>query len=248
MSGDTSTARVVTASTLGVAPSTVDEQMKADGIDAFLVGSFDPVDDSFVAMIPDLSQWDYDALELDNSLDTFMKNVPGLTVNQPSLPSANSTEMSSFTPSSQESAVAPSDKAFQLVHGVWPAKASIPPVPTVAVRSLIQRPKLQANTQRTADLIFATLKSYPLILRQNALPPFIHPSLVDSEAENLAMEPLINAINLSRMVSAGIQGSRKLFWRNVKVECERFSAQVCCPVPAYIGKKADMSLVVFWYE
>ncbi|KAJ6086544.1 hypothetical protein N7467_005458 [Penicillium canescens] len=39
------------------------------------------------------------------------------------------------------------------------------------------------------------------------------------------MEPLDNCINLVHMISGGMRGSRKLFWRNVRMECERLCAE-----------------------
>lgn len=98
---------------------------------------------------------------------------------------------------------------------------SIPPVPTSATRSLIQRPKMSNGSQRIANLILHNLKSYPLMmLRHNTLPPFIHPSSMSFNVENNYMEPLTNCINLVHMISRGVQGSRKLFWKNVQSECE----------------------------
>ena len=104
---------------------------------------------------------------------------------------------------------------------------SIPAQPSHNVRSLIQRPKMKTDGQRIASLILHTLKSYPLmILRHNALPPFIHPILVSSNVGNNDMEPLTNCMSLVHMISSGIQGSRKLFWKNVRLECERFCDEV----------------------
>ncbi|USP77956.1 transcription factor, DNA binding domain cpaE [Curvularia clavata] len=88
-----------------------------------------------------------------------------------------------------------------------PLNLSISPVPSPNVRSMIQRPKIHPGADRTASLIFFTLKSYPLMLRQNTLPPFIHPSCV------------------SFTDGGGAQGSRRLFWRNVQQECERICDQ-----------------------
>lgn len=105
---------------------------------------------------------------------------------------------------------------------------SIPKQPTTTFRSLIRRPKVSAGAQRTANLILHTLKSYPLMmLRHSSLPPFIHPRLISSEAENNHMEPLTNCICLVHMISSGIRGSRKLFWKNVQMECERMCEEVC---------------------
>ncbi|KAK3295735.1 uncharacterized protein B0H64DRAFT_153062 [Chaetomium fimeti] len=59
-----------------------------------------------------------------------------------------------------------------------------------------------------------------MILRHNSLPPFIHARMMaSSSAENDNMEPLNNCIN---MIRSGVPGNRKLFWRNVRMECKRF--------------------------
>ncbi|KAJ5833633.1 hypothetical protein N7474_001944 [Penicillium riverlandense] len=39
------------------------------------------------------------------------------------------------------------------------------------------------------------------------------------------MEPLSNCISLVHMISSGTRGSRKLFWRNVRMECERLCSE-----------------------
>ncbi|RMZ66111.1 C6 finger domain-containing [Pyrenophora seminiperda CCB06] len=102
---------------------------------------------------------------------------------------------------------------------------SITPSPSQNVRSMVQRPKMQPGADRVASLIFYTLKSYPLMLRQNTLPPFIHPSYVSFTHEGTTTEPLDNCITLMHMMASRVQGSRKLFWRNVRQECER----ICDP-------------------
>ncbi|KAH6636334.1 hypothetical protein F5144DRAFT_175443 [Chaetomium tenue] len=101
---------------------------------------------------------------------------------------------------------------------------SIPRQPHDILGSLVQRPKMGPKTQRTAALILQTLKSYPLMLLQHdSLPPFIHPRMMTSVgAENDNMEPLNNCISLLHMTRAGVPGNRKLFWRNIRMECERF--------------------------
>lgn len=40
------------------------------------------------------------------------------------------------------------------------------------------------------------------------------------------MESLINCISLVHMINSGVQGNRKLFWKNVRLECERMYAEV----------------------
>ncbi|KAJ5857159.1 hypothetical protein N7455_008053 [Penicillium solitum] len=95
----------------------------------------------------------------------------------------------------------------------------MPASPTTKPHSLIKRPKINVGIERTTKLLLHTLKSYVFtMLRHNSLPPFIHPSLVHSE---FSMEPLINCINLVHMISGEMKGNRKLFWRNVRMECER---------------------------
>ena len=95
-------------------------------------------------------------------------------------------------------------------------------------RALVQRQRPRYGAQRTADLIVQILRSYPLMmLRDNALPPFIHPHVISSNALNDNMEPITNCISLVHMISGETKGSRKLFWKNVQLECERLCAEVC---------------------
>lgn len=111
-----------------------------------------------------------------------------------------------------------------MIDRVQSINCSIPAQPTSNPRSLNQRPKTRPGTQRTTTLIQHTLKSYLLtMLRHNSLPPFIHSSLASTTFE---LEPLDNCISLVYMISSGTRGSRKLFWRNVRMECERLCSEV----------------------
>ncbi|KAF1971539.1 hypothetical protein BU23DRAFT_470448 [Bimuria novae-zelandiae CBS 107.79] len=104
---------------------------------------------------------------------------------------------------------------------------SIPPTPTDVRHSLILRSKPRAGPARAVTLILHTLKSYPqMILRDNTLPPYIHPHLVSPDFGNNDMEPLNNCISLMQMISREVQGSKKLFWKNVRLECDRMIAEV----------------------
>lgn len=117
----------------------------------------------------------------------------------------------------------PIDQEFQINIPIT-ANWSMPASPTPKPHSLIKRPKINAGIERTAKLLLHTLKSYVFtMLRHNSLPPFIHPSLVHSQ---FSMEPLINCINLVHMISGDMKGNRKLFWRNVRMECERMCDEV----------------------
>ena len=118
-------------------------------------------------------------------------------------------------------------QTIQVQQAICSPDVSIQAIPTYTLRSFNRRPKLKTGAQRIANLIFHTLKSYPLMmLRDNTLPPFIHPHLVSSDVENNDMEPLTNCISLVHMLSSRIHGSRKLFWKNVRMECERLCADV----------------------
>ncbi|KUJ15935.1 uncharacterized protein LY89DRAFT_670467 [Mollisia scopiformis] len=110
-------------------------------------------------------------------------------------------------------------------HQFSSSNISIPPVPDPFFRSLVLKPTVGFGASRIATLILHNLRSYPLMmLRHDALPPFIHPALISSNEEDNYMEPLTNCISLVHMISSRVQGSRKLFWKNVRVECERLCA------------------------
>ena len=104
--------------------------------------------------------------------------------------------------------------------------ASLLDAPTALVRSFDRRPDLKSGSQRTASLLLHNLKSYPqMIIRHNSLPPFIHPFSISNDAKNDDMEPLTNCLNLVHLLSSPHRGSRKLFWKNVHPECERWCAE-----------------------
>lgn len=143
-------------------------------------------------------------------------NIQTFQANQ----SSNST-----TPGSHDS-VPLTDRDIQ---SYAPLPVSIPRTPGPGIRSLVPRTKTKTHAQRIANLILQTVRSYPLtILNNNGLPPFIHPSLITPGVDNPDMEPLTNCISLVRMLNNGFQGSRKLFWKNVRLECERLCEPVCC--------------------
>jgi hypothetical protein len=120
-----------------------------------------------------------------------------------------------------------SNTSVWISHNLISPSLSIPRAPSYTARSLSLKPTIPAGAQRVANLIFHNLKSYPrMILRHNSLPPFIHPSLVAGEFQDINVELLTNAISLMQMIGNGIQGSRKLFWKNVRLECERLIEEV----------------------
>ncbi|KAK3196100.1 hypothetical protein K4F52_000968 [Lecanicillium sp. MT-2017a] len=106
-----------------------------------------------------------------------------------------------------------------------PSKLQIPMMPALNQPSIFHRQYTNVASQRVSQLILQTLKSYPLMmLRQKTPPPFIHPHLLIDTTTN-DMEAWHNCMSLVHMMNGGIHGSRKLFWRNVRMECDRFCEQ-----------------------
>lgn len=138
----------------------------------------------------------------------------------------NNSHLLTTQPSSVHRSSPPIDTGAQIDQNLLSLKFSIPTAPG-AVRSMIRRQSTQTAAQRVSNLISHTLQSYPLmLLRSSTLPPFIHPSMITSNDENLHLESLTNCLSLVQMISTGIQTSRKLFWKNVRMECERLSEEV----------------------
>lgn len=166
--------------------------------------------------------------------DAELANLEGLDLLSPDIDFADffkpsQTDNSKINPSSPIMEWPPSDSQ-RLPHSSTELSLSIPlSLPTYTPRSLIHRPKIKPETGRIANLMFHTLKSYPqMMLRPDTLPPFIHPAWVsDGVIDNDHLEPLNNCISLVHMVSSRVRGSRKLFWRNVRMECERLCEEVC---------------------
>ena len=160
---------------------------------------------------------------LDTALDTSNLKSTDLASEHldPKLELSNSLDTSIYGKTAQDSLLRLPSLAHQSTD------ASIPRLSTSTVRSFIWRPEIRNGAQRTANLILHTLKAYPLmLLRHNSLPPFIHPCLISSNDENNDMEPLTNCLSLVHTISSQIQGSRMLFWKGVRRECERLCAEV----------------------
>lgn len=113
-------------------------------------------------------------------------------------------------------------------------KSQIPQMPTFSMPAMVRRRHNDLGAQRVSQLMFQTLDAYPLMMmRQRAPPPFLHPSLLaDGNNNNVLvttadnLEPWHNCMNLVYMANGKMKGSKKLFWRNVRSECERFCRQV----------------------
>ena len=131
------------------------------------------------------------------------------------------------SPSLARSSTPSASQTVQIQRPSYSPRTSIPAAPTTKVRSLDLQLQPRSGPQRIANLIFHTLKSYPrMMLRPETFPPFIHPPFISSDVETDNMEPLNNCISLVHMISNGVRGSRKLFWKVVRMECERFFEEV----------------------
>jgi hypothetical protein len=110
----------------------------------------------------------------------------------------------------------------------------IPRMPTFYLRSFAQSKSVTGRSSATATLMTRMLTSYPRIMyRPGSLPPFIHPHSLGHNTHN-PNESLTTCVTLTQMVSSGATGSRKLFWKNVRLECERLQVEVpfhqCLPL------------------
>ncbi|KFZ12886.1 hypothetical protein V501_03995 [Pseudogymnoascus sp. VKM F-4519 (FW-2642)] len=184
------------------------QEASNDG-DTILDGAPAILDPALADIGGDYLDWDNPQMNFTDFLDPPL-NVG--TIHYP--PSGSSPSVHHWIPSSSQT--------LHIPQSTLSSYMSIPKQPSMTIRSIIRRPKVSTGAQRTANLILHTLKSYPLMmLRHGSLPPFIHPRLISSEAENDNMEPLTNCICLMHMISSGVRGGRKLFWKNVQMECER---------------------------
>lgn len=215
-SDDTPTERREAAhSSAAVAPSIENRQEASNDGDISLNGAL-VISDAELANIRE-DHFDWDGPDIDFA-DFLNSQTNDEAIQYPSL------GLSSL---SVRHSTASTDQAIQVQQAISSPNVSIPTLPTSTFRSFIQRPKMQTGAQRIANLTLRTLKSYPLMMQlHNTFPPFIHPRLMSSDIENNHMEPLHNCMSLVHMISSGIQGSRKLFWKNVRLECERFCGEV----------------------
>lgn len=130
------------------------------------------------------------------------------------------------TSSPQSPWLRPLDRhASRRTSAVLSINATIPPSLDHTSRQIIIRPKVQTSTKRVSELIWHILKSY-LLMHTTVLPPCLHSSLLSQHEEDLDTEPINNCLTLMRLFRAGDRASRRLFWKNVRLECERFFDEV----------------------
>ena len=116
----------------------------------------------------------------------------------------------------------------QITHRVWPQSPSIPMMPSYTLRSFA-RSRAAARFSPTATLMTHILTSYPrMMYTPSSLPPFIHPYSMKQSSHNhsSAFESLSTCVSLTQMASSQALGARKLFWKNVRLECERLQCEV----------------------
>ena len=204
--------RKVAASTTADHSGAEAQEMVID--DAFLEGALDISNSNIANIEGDFLDWNEP--EIDFDFDDFLK----LDANNKTFPYHSSRASSLVRHSSPSTTV-----HFQEV--ISARKLSIPTLMEHSVRSYIHLPSTRPGAQGITKLIMHTLKSYPhMMLRYNTLPPFIHQRLVGPHFDASSMEPLTNCISLVHMISSGVRGSRKLFWKNVRMECERLFTEV----------------------
>ncbi|KFY79796.1 hypothetical protein V499_01229 [Pseudogymnoascus sp. VKM F-103] len=201
--------RTTVHSLVAGSPSAENSQEASNDGDIILDSAPVILDPALADIGGDYLDWDNPQMNFTDFLDPPL-NVG--TIHYP--PSGSSPSVHHWIPSSSQ--------ALHIPQSTLSSYMSIPKQPSTTIRSIIRRPKVSTGAQRTANLILHTLKSYPLMMmRHGSLPPFIHPRLISSETENDNMEPLTNCICLMHMISSGVRGGRKLFWKNVQMECER---------------------------
>ena len=103
---------------------------------------------------------------------------------------------------------------------------SIAPNYDLASRSFTRKPAIKGGALTTSMLMLHLLISYPMMLRDpNAPPPFIHPSFL-ADQESKTMESLTTCVSLIQMLDSGGSASKRLLWKNIRLECERLQVQV----------------------
>ena len=194
-------------------PSVENDQEASNDGNINLDNTFITSDSDFTNLGGVYLEWDNPNIDFTDVLNPHTINE---TVQYPSLEPSPLVHNSTFS----------TDPTVQVQRANSSPNGSIPRQPANILCSMIQRPKMNTGAQRVANLIFHTLRSYPLMLHHNTLPPFIHPRLISSEFDKKDMEPLTNCITLVHMISSGVQGSRTLFRKNVRLECERLYGEV----------------------
>jgi hypothetical protein len=116
----------------------------------------------------------------------------------------------------------------RLFHNGWLQSPSIPRMPTYHLRAFA-RNRAAAKSSATATLLTHILTSYPRMLcTPTSLPPFVHHYSLHQtlHSQTSAFESLTTCVSLMQIASSRAPGSRKLLWKNIKLECERLQFEV----------------------
>jgi hypothetical protein len=106
-----------------------------------------------------------------------------------------------------------------------------PSILPIAMRCFTGKSAFQGRTKVTATMMKRILTAYPAMMRtRDSLPPFIHPSsyscataILYQPSESLATCESLMQLHGS---SKGGDASRRLVWKNVRLECERLHLEV----------------------
>jgi hypothetical protein len=110
----------------------------------------------------------------------------------------------------------------------------IPRMPDYHLRSFGQSQSITTRTSPSATLMTHILTSFPkMMYSPGSLPPFIHPYSLGNNSHNSeeGFESLVTCATLMQMLSSGAPGTRRLFWKNVRLECERLQIEVHTTFP-----------------
>lgn len=118
------------------------------------------------------------------------------------------------------------------------AQSDSPPIPRMPdyhLRSFGQSNSIKFLTSPSATLMTHILASFPkMMYSPGSLPPFVHPYSLGNNLNNFnaGFESLATCATLMQILSGGTPGSRRLFWKNVRLECERLKVEVHMIYPA----------------
>ncbi|KAB5585032.1 hypothetical protein GE09DRAFT_1069144 [Coniochaeta sp. 2T2.1] len=115
----------------------------------------------------------------------------------------------------------------QSLEGSTSFNLHMPPGMSQNMRSFVHRPRQKTEGMGIANIILQTLKSYPVMLSLGGtLPPFIHSHVRSWDSNVASIEPLEDCIGMMQMANTNVSGGRKLFWKVVRMECERLCEEI----------------------
>jgi hypothetical protein len=129
---------------------------------------------------------------------------------------------------------------FPVEHELVPYDAALstkhrpPPPPSLVLhssRALAVRQGIKPNYQTNAMLLFRIIGSFPeMMLRNETLPPFIHPTFLLSNRNDssytTSSDPLVACRCLAQLFSSRTKETSGFLWSMIKAESERLSFEV----------------------